>query len=505
MPAQPPSPGPDPSDGMAPVVRLLASLAQWVDANRALIEESNALLNARGVKALEETVLPRAAVEVAESIAAVASSVIDIPSETDERESETASQPSDEAMAQLLGRFQDPLRSRGNAATAVAKALVAPPAPATPTASPAVQFIEEMVDRLLSVSHDARLIAAGLRFELARRDPASSDGDALRSVVDVEEAMLERQIEPWPLREAVQSATDDAVADAREAYRGIAISAARLAHFIEERAPDVLAGKPSVLSNIEYLSARFAVFQNAARHLAILCQPGVAGVCVVQVAAHRALRDLVARDAFAIHIDKFMRLGDHASADDVERAHSELELFDSRARVDASEIKTGLKERTRADRQRRVRAPGRFRTVAEALAAAEREFLSDSRSCVRVTDQARASAEDSPFLRPDQVFAFLEALDKVARGWASNLLGRPFNDAMKDYGFGDEPISSTAMTRYKRHYQVPWNGRKHLMGSHWTLGARDANTCLSIHWYRDEDRRLIVIGHCGAHLPNTLS
>lgn len=501
MPPQPPPPGPDPTDGMAPVVRLLASLAHWVDANRALIEESNALLNARGVKALDEAVLPRAAVEVAETIAAVASSVIDISSETDADDKATANQPSDAVMAELLGRFQDPLRARGTGATAVAT----PPAPVTPTVSPAVQFIEEMVDRLLSVSHDARLVAAGLRFELARRDPASTDGEALRSAIDVEEAMLARHIEPWPLREAVQSAAEDVIEDAREAYRGIAISAARLAHFIDDRASDVLAGKRTVLENVEYLCARFAVFQNAALHLARECQPGSSGTCNVQDAAHHVLRDFVSRDAFAIRIDKFMRLGDHAGADDVDRAHGELELFDSRLRADAPEVATALKERVRGARKKRDRAPGRFRTVAEALAAAEREFLGDPRSRVRVTDQARASAEDSPFLRPDQVFAFFEALDKVARGWASNLLGRPFNDAMRDYSFGDEPISSTAMNRYKRHYQVPWNGRKHLMGSHWTIGARDANTCLSIHWYRDEDQRLIVVGHCGAHLPNTLS
>jgi len=36
-----------------------------------------------------------------------------------------------------------------------------------------------------------------------------------------------------------------------------------------------------------------------------------------------------------------------------------------------------------------------------------------------------------------------------------------------------------------------------------TLGSRNQNTCMSIHWWHDSERRRFVIGHCGKHLPNT--
>lgn len=520
MSGSPPNPGPDPTDGMAPVVRLLSSLAAWVDQNRSLIREANALLDARAHDAMHVESLPRAVIEVATTLASIAesapvdvademlgSSIDEMPAFTPTPAAQRAPDPV--SVAELLSRFggggatsTPTMAETGRATTRESTQRVGLTA--------AQEFLEDIIDRLRAVQSNARLIASGLRLELARRGGSADAESVLRQARDVDDALRAARLEPWPLEDAVRGADDDSVELAQESYRGISVACDQVASFIEARAIDVCERRPKVIQNLDYLVHRLAAFQNAALHAGRPCRSGHAGFCPVQESAHRVLRDLVNREALEIKIKRFMRLDEHATAEDVERAHEEIELFRARFVEGGAGLKeelTARRQRRRTRRDREARSTHRFRTVADALDAAIRDYFSDAGnpSPVVITKAAQDSAEDSPFLRPDDVYDFFGVLDRVARSWVGNLLNRPFNEAMRDHGYEEKGNSKTAESRFRRHYQVHWRGRLRVMGYHYTFGARDANTCLSIHWLRDEDERKIVVGHCGNHLPNTLS
>lgn len=147
------------------------------------------------------------------------------------------------------------------------------------------------------------------------------------------------------------------------------------------------------------------------------------------------------------------------------------------------------------------RPAGRFDDVAEAFEAARRDF-----ACERVvfTEAAEESAEDSAFKRPDEVYEFLAALRGIADARAGGARdGTPLEADFRDRGFTMKPCSEGTMKRHRRHYFINFEGRKICISHHVTLGSRNQNTCLSIHWWHDEARGRFVIGHCGKHLPNT--
>ncbi len=531
---------------MAPVVRLLSSLAAWVDQNRSLIREANALLDSRANDALRGESLPRTVVEVASLVTALDAAldadaddaddanddVIDldeaidlaapaptpgpVPSEVPTAPSAPTPmaaalhQPDPASVAQLLSRFGGGAATSAPTATQPSHTNTRELAQGATGLAAAQEFLEDIIDRLRAVQSNARLIAGGLRLELARRAGSFDGSPVLRQARDIDDAIREARIEPWPLADAIRGADDDSVELAQESYRGMAVACDQIASFIEARAIDVCECRPKVIKNLDYLVHRLATFQNAAMHAARPCRGGRAGFCPVQKSTHEVLRDLVNRTALKIRIKRFMRLDERATAEDVERAHEEVELFGARfveGSAGLGEELTARRQRRRTRRDRDARSAHRFRTVADALDAAIRDYFSDDSnpSPVVITKAARDSAEDSPFLRPDDVYDFFGVLDRVARSWVGNLLNRPFNEAMRDHGYEEKGISKTAETRHRRHYQVHWRGRLRIMGYHYTFGARDANTCLSIHWLRDEEERKIVVGHCGNHLPNTLS
>jgi hypothetical protein len=141
----------------------------------------------------------------------------------------------------------------------------------------------------------------------------------------------------------------------------------------------------------------------------------------------------------------------------------------------------------------------RFDTVAEALEAAESAFSGTS---LVFTDRARESSERSAFRRPDEAYAFLEALHAVATTLASGTHGDP-HALLQAHGFHSKPSHHLTMARHHRFYHMRYDGREIDLSQHVTLGSRNQNTCMSIHWWHDSERRRFVIGHCGKHLPNT--
>jgi len=140
-------------------------------------------------------------------------------------------------------------------------------------------------------------------------------------------------------------------------------------------------------------------------------------------------------------------------------------------------------------------------TVREAVDRAAAQFP----RTLRFLESAIRSADDSPFKRPSEVFEALEALDAVAGEWqaGNGRLGKTWGDALVDYGFElKETISDQTLGRYRSDYTFTDGIRQLVCDKHITLGKKTPDTCLSIHWYRDDGSRTLIIGHCGRHLPN---
>lgn len=147
-----------------------------------------------------------------------------------------------------------------------------------------------------------------------------------------------------------------------------------------------------------------------------------------------------------------------------------------------------------------------FDTVADAVRTARNDF-SDQ---LHFLESAQKSASNSPYGNPERVYQCLEALAQVGMEWQQNdgQLGRGWKAALTELGFGADykaEISQTAKGKWGDEYRFKYRGEKRLFEEHITLGAKQADKCMSIHWYRDDKIRKLVIGWCGRHLTNTRS
>ncbi len=148
-----------------------------------------------------------------------------------------------------------------------------------------------------------------------------------------------------------------------------------------------------------------------------------------------------------------------------------------------------------------------WETVASAFAGARSELARHSDAIV-LTNRAEESAAESSFRRPEAVRRALLALGEAASQWhlaPNGALNCSFRDLLLERGFDEKPAAEGTMQRYQDSYRMNFEGREVPIGRHMTLGSGSANTCLSIHWWRDDDLRRVVVGHCGRHLPNMLS
>lgn len=144
----------------------------------------------------------------------------------------------------------------------------------------------------------------------------------------------------------------------------------------------------------------------------------------------------------------------------------------------------------------------RFNTVLEAVEQAKRSFSGP----LIFPDSALESAKDSPYKDPERVYELFEALALVASEWKENKgsLGRSWNDAISKLGFDfSNQVSMTSKGKYGDEYKFMYKGQRCLFEKHITIGGKQANKCLSVHWYRDDDDLVLAIGHCGRHLTNT--
>jgi hypothetical protein len=143
-------------------------------------------------------------------------------------------------------------------------------------------------------------------------------------------------------------------------------------------------------------------------------------------------------------------------------------------------------------------------TVEDACVRARDDF----QYCMVLLDSAFASARDSAFRRPKMVYDCLRAIYETTRKWRDHegRLGTSWEQELAAFGFEfKNNISQTSRTRFASDYTFPYQGRKLLFEQHITLGAKQQDKCLSIHMYRDDERRVMVIGWCGRHRRNTSS
>lgn len=148
-----------------------------------------------------------------------------------------------------------------------------------------------------------------------------------------------------------------------------------------------------------------------------------------------------------------------------------------------------------------------FGSVVEAVEQAETDFDGN----LVILETAIGSARKSPFTRPDRVYQALQAIDEVAVEWkrafaSGKATGESWVGAFKRRGFDyKDSISKTSKGKYGDEYYFLYDGQNRLFDKHITEGAKQANKCFSIHMYRDDEKRVVVIAHVGRHLRNTRS
>ena len=144
----------------------------------------------------------------------------------------------------------------------------------------------------------------------------------------------------------------------------------------------------------------------------------------------------------------------------------------------------------------------RFNTVFDAIEQAKNDFSGP----LVFLDSALESAMESPYKDPNRVYELFEALSVVARKWKENKgsLGRSWNDEVSELGFDlRDQVSMTSRGKYGDQYSFMYKGQRCLFEKHITIGAKQADKCLSVHWFRDDGELVLAIGHCGRHLCNT--
>jgi hypothetical protein len=147
--------------------------------------------------------------------------------------------------------------------------------------------------------------------------------------------------------------------------------------------------------------------------------------------------------------------------------------------------------------------PNEPESVSDAVAAAQEQ----SKHLVFL-ESAVESARSSPYRTPTRVLEALEAIDEVAGLWVLGLSGGksagPLKNLFRQRGFEyKDDISQTSRGKWGAEYEANYNGQTIDISSHITIGAKQADTCLSVHMYWDKDSKKVVVAHVGRHKTNT--
>jgi len=218
--------------------------------------------------------------------------------------------------------------------------------------------------------------------------------------------------------------------------------------------------------------------------------------CSLQVAIFQALRSMVGKDHLALRMDDMTR-----------SSLVPIEVSQDLAKQARAGVRPLLRAKRSAATETSFAAQRRFSSVSAALESIAALYARPGDPLI-VTASAFESARSSDFMRPDDVFDALEALAQATKEWhdaPSGSIGQSFQQRLRELGYDEKFSSTTAMSKWQRDYEVTVDGRSVLLSQHLTLGSGGANTCMSIHWYRDESARRTIVGHCGKHLRNSLS
>lgn len=121
---------------------------------------------------------------------------------------------------------------------------------------------------------------------------------------------------------------------------------------------------------------------------------------------------------------------------------------------------------------------------------------------------ARESAASSPFRHAERVLEALLAIDEVAAAWARSVATGAsvgsLRDQFKQKGFEyADDVSATSKGKWGDQYSANHQGRVIDISPHITIGAKQADSCVSIHWAWDRDERKAIVAHVGRHKTNT--
>jgi hypothetical protein len=143
-----------------------------------------------------------------------------------------------------------------------------------------------------------------------------------------------------------------------------------------------------------------------------------------------------------------------------------------------------------------------FASVAEALQAAAEDFA----DVLVIWDEARRTAEQSPYRMPGKVYRALKAIAEVGRMYFQARDGGPplgpveqafrCRVSFKYSGFE----SQTTLRLYGDERVFHHHNESRQMQRHLTLGGGDTNNCIVIYFDFDDATQRVLIGYCGRHL-----
>jgi hypothetical protein len=138
--------------------------------------------------------------------------------------------------------------------------------------------------------------------------------------------------------------------------------------------------------------------------------------------------------------------------------------------------------------------------LAEAVAVAERTCRN-----LEFVPRAHTSARESPFDRPDLVLAALVRLDRLVGGWRSGALDGQLAEIARGGGLNwAGGVSETARRQFAREYTVEIDGRPELLGPHIRFGKGPPSRHCRVYLWVDGQRKRVVVGYVGKHLPGAM-
>lgn len=191
-----------------------------------------------------------------------------------------------------------------------------------------------------------------------------------------------------------------------------------------------------------------------------------------------------------------------------------------RARVEASESEDWLEllEEVESERDELRRETESLRTEIERLVAEARgestvpppSSISEALALIsersvpglHILDSAWSSAANASFRRPERALEVLEAVAELAEAYNTGDLEDDFRSYLSERGVKLGYVSSIVRGRWPQDYQRSYDGRTVELSDHAKVGTGSPENHFRVYWYRDDENRVLVVGHVGDHLTN---